>query len=154
MPRIDGQECDERLAAGAVSLPHDGPADSLLIKLDAGHPRRERLAEVVGRRTGERARIADVTLFGSDRPVSGSDTDAPFATEVQCFLPFDMWRRVEAGSQFESSRAHHAVAIKQRFPGSLRKAPNWRGFVRAFCLCRHRLDFRSRFGAFVSAPQN
>src|SRR6266705_759235 len=44
------------------------------------------------------------------RPVNGSDTDTPFATEVQSFLPFDMWRRVEAGSQFESSRAHHQLS--------------------------------------------
>jgi hypothetical protein len=28
------------------------------------------------------------------------------------------------GTQFESSQAHHAVSRKQRFPGSLRIAPN------------------------------
>jgi len=34
------------------------------------------------------------------------------------------------------STPNRAVLRKQRFPGSLRIAPNWRGFVHAFCLCK------------------
>jgi hypothetical protein len=41
------------------------------------------------------------------RPVSSSDTDAPFATEVQSFLPFDMWRRVEAAPGTRASTSIH-----------------------------------------------
>jgi hypothetical protein len=40
---------------------------------------------------------------------------------------------------------HHAVLRKQRFPGSLRIAPNWRGFVRAFCLCKLSTGFEGSF---------
>ena len=36
------------------------------------------------------------------------------------------------GTQFESSRVHHAVRIQQRFPGSLRNGPELAGFARAF----------------------
>ncbi len=38
------------------------------------------------------------------------------------------------GTQFESSRAHHAVVCYRRFPEGVRKAPNWRGSLRRFVL--------------------
>src|SRR5713101_2790877 len=55
------------------------------------------------------------------------------------------FRSMKAGSGFESSRPHHAVSCKQRFPGSLRIAPNWRGFVCAFCLCKLSIGFHVPF---------
>src|SRR5438128_3028194 len=38
------------------------------------------------------------------------------------------------GTQFESSRPHHAVVFYRRFPEGVRKAPSWRGSVRRFVL--------------------
>jgi hypothetical protein len=57
------------------------------------------------------------------------------------------------GTQFESSQPHHAVLRKQRFPGLLRIAPNWREFVRAFVSADDRLNVTDRFAAVVSAPK-
>ena len=60
--------------------------------------------------------------------------------------------RTEDGSRFEVLRPHHAVSCKQRFPGSLRIAPNWRGFVCAFCLCKLSIGFHVPFWRLCLCP--
>ena len=45
----------------------------------------------------------------------------------------------------KSSRPHHTVLHKQRFPGSVQIALNWRGFVYAFCLRNLSIGFQGPF---------
>jgi hypothetical protein len=49
---------------------------------------------------------------------------------------------------------HHAVLHKHRFPGSVRKGSNWRGFAEGFVSVVWRLDFRGPFEPLVSGAQN
>jgi hypothetical protein len=44
-------------------------------------------------------------------------------------------------------RVLSAFAIERRFSSSLRKAPNWRGFVHAFCLCKRPIGFEGSYPA-------
>ena len=55
------------------------------------------------------------------------------------------------GTQFESSRDHHALSSKQRFPGSLRVVPIWRDPRMRFVSTEENLVLMSLSGAFVSA---
>jgi Transposase IS116/IS110/IS902 family len=52
-----------------------------------------------------------------------------------------------------SSQPHHAVKRKRRFPGSVRKAPNWRRFVHAFCLCNLPIELRGPFRGLCLCPE-
>jgi hypothetical protein len=58
------------------------------------------------------------------------------------------------GTQFESSQPHHALSVQRRFPGSLRIAPNWRGFVGAFCHRKLSFGFQGPFRHLCLCPQN
>jgi hypothetical protein len=53
--------------------------------------------------------------------------------KIPCKLPYI--REFECGDGLESDWVlHHAVVCYRRFPEGVRKAPNWRGFVRRFVL--------------------
>jgi hypothetical protein len=78
-------------------------------------------------------------LFGCDH---GRKSQIPFN---EPFGGRTVRQRIDLFGLWHLSQPHHAVLRKRRFPSLLRIGPNWRGFVRAFCLCNVSRGFQAPF---------
>jgi hypothetical protein len=85
------------------------------------------------------------------RDLKMSTTKSQSTCRIANIVPDDAMILAHAANP-DGSNFRKGHPYKQRFPGSLRIAPNWRGFVCAFCLCKLSIGFHVPFWRLCLRP--
>jgi hypothetical protein len=150
-----GRKCD-----AFFQMDHSWSMSALPPKADSRSPSRDTTPQIQSTacRDKMRARIpASSGLFATSREISVCTRLRGGAerTRTACQARSSV-ERVSNTSRliivWLEVRVLSAFAIERRFPSSLRIAPNWRGFVRAFCLCKLSIGFHVPFWRLCLCP--